>query len=348
MIGAGQHIVIAGAGSVGCYVGGCLALAGRKVTLLARPRIERALRDGGLRVSDLDGRDRLADADAIAASTDPAVLTGADIVLVTVKSVATEDRARLIAKHARADATVVSLQNGIDNAARLKALVAGRPVLAGMVPFNVVQPADGEQPLHVHRASEGTVLVQVGMPGLAELLSVEGCAVAAHPDIQGVLWGKLLFNLNNALVALSDLPLAQELAERRWRLVLARQIREALAAMKAGGIRPVAAAGSAPPALLPFSACPIGCSAGWRGGCWRSIRRLAPPCGTIFSTAVRPRSKPCKEPSSTWPNEPAPPHRPSNVPSRSSARPNGPERDRRNSGPMRSPDGQAGALVRDP
>ncbi|MBN9243073.1 MAG: 2-dehydropantoate 2-reductase [Mesorhizobium sp.] len=252
MIGAGQHIVIAGAGSVGCYVGGCLALAGRKVTLLARPRIERALRDGGLRVSDLDGRDRLADADAIAASTDPAVLTGADIVLVTVKSGATEDMARLIAKHARADATVVSLQNGIDNAARLKALVAGRPVLAGMVPFNVVQPADGEQPLHVHRASEGTVLVQVGMPGLAELLSVEGCAVAAHPDIQGVLWGKLLFNLNNALVALSDLPLAQELAERRWRLVLARQIREALAAMKAGGIRPVAAAGSAPPALLPF------------------------------------------------------------------------------------------------
>ncbi|MBN9272469.1 MAG: 2-dehydropantoate 2-reductase, partial [Mesorhizobium sp.] len=201
---------------------------------------------------DLDGRDRLADADAIAASTDPAVLTGADIVLVTVKSGATEDMARLIAKHARADATVVSLQNGIDNAARLKALVAGRPVLAGMVPFNVVQPADGEQPLHVHRASEGTVLVQVDMPGLAELLSVEGCAVAAHPGIQGVLWGKLLFNLNNALVALSDLPLAQELAERRWRLVLARQIREALAAMKAGGIRPVAAAGSAPPALLPF------------------------------------------------------------------------------------------------
>ncbi len=252
MAGTSQHIVIAGAGSIGCYVGGCLALAGRTVTLLARPRIEQALREDGLRVSDLEGRDRFVGADAIAASADPAVLADADIILATVKSGATEEMARSIAIHARPDAVVISLQNGVDNAVRLKALVADRPVLAGMVPFNVAQSAEGERPLHVHRASEGTVLLQAGMPGLAAVLSTEGCAAATHPDIQGVLWGKLLFNLNNALVALSDLPLARELADRRWRLVLARQIREALAAMKASGIHPVAAAGSAPPALLPF------------------------------------------------------------------------------------------------
>lgn len=52
-----KTIAIAGAGSIGCYVGGCLALAGRKVVLLARPRIEAALRKDGLRVSDLDCRD---------------------------------------------------------------------------------------------------------------------------------------------------------------------------------------------------------------------------------------------------------------------------------------------------
>jgi len=252
MIGTGAHIVIAGAGSVGCYVGGCLALAGRRVTLLARPRVERALREGGLRVSDLDGRERVLGADAIEAGADPAVLAGADLILVSVKSGATEEMAGLIAAHARPGAVVVSLQNGIDNAPRLKALAAGRQVLAGMVPFNVVQSADDARPLHVHRASEGTVLVESGLPGIAELLSVEGCAAAAHPDIRSVLWGKLLFNLNNALVALSDLPLAQELADRRWRLVLARQIGEALAAMKACGIRPAAAAGGASPALLPF------------------------------------------------------------------------------------------------
>ena len=53
MANAEQNIVIAGAGSIGCYVGGCLALAGRKVVFLARPRIADALLGGGLRVTDL-------------------------------------------------------------------------------------------------------------------------------------------------------------------------------------------------------------------------------------------------------------------------------------------------------
>ena len=72
----------------------------------------------------------------------------------------------------------------------------------------------------------------------------------AHGDMKAVLWGKLLINLNNALVALSGLPLATELADRRWRLILAGQIDEGLAAMKASGIAP-ARIGGLRPGLLP-------------------------------------------------------------------------------------------------
>lgn len=247
-----SQIVIAGAGSIGCYVGGCLALAGRSVAFLARERVAQMLREGGLRVSaDLDGRDRFLRPGAVMAGAEPSMLAGADIVLVTVKGGDTEEMARLIEAHAPRDAIVVSLQNGVDNADRLEALAPGRRVLPGMVPFNVVQSAGNDGALHVHRASKGTVLVAEAELGLAELLCVEGCKSAAHPDIKGVLWGKLLFNLNNALVALSDLPLSAELADRRWRRILARQMEEALAAMKVAQIRPVAAAGAAPPALLP-------------------------------------------------------------------------------------------------
>ena len=122
-------------------------------------------------------------------------------------------------------------------------------MLAGMVPFNVVQQ-DEEPSFRVHRASEGTVLIESGAPGISGLLNVEGFAIAMHADIRSVQWGKLLFNLNNALVALSDLPLASELSDRHWRSLLAAQIVEALAAMKAAGIRPGRVAGP-PPALLP-------------------------------------------------------------------------------------------------
>jgi 2-dehydropantoate 2-reductase len=245
------RIAIAGAGSIGCYVGGCLALAERQVILLARPRIEDALRQGGLQVSDLEGRDRSIKPDALVVTADAAVaLLEADVILVTVKSGATQDMAALIKAHARPDAMVISLQNGVGNADRLRAGLAGRTVLAGMVPFNVVQSPDGEQPLRVHRASDGKVMIEDGVAGLVDLLGVEGLAVAAHGDMKAVLWGKLLMNLNNALVALSGLPLATELADRRWRLILAGQIDEALSAMKASGIKPARIAGLRP-ALLP-------------------------------------------------------------------------------------------------
>ncbi|TPN80745.1 2-dehydropantoate 2-reductase [Mesorhizobium sp. B1-1-5] len=252
MANGDKRIVIAGAGSIGCYAGGCLALAGRQVILLARPRIEAALRQGGLRVSDVEGRDRGLERQALAVTTDPAAaLPQADVILVTVKSGATREMASLIAAHATPDAVVVSLQNGIDNADRLRAGVDGRTVLAGMVPFNVVQSADGELPLRVHRASDGKVMIEDSDAGLISLLGVEGFRVEVHADMKAVLWGKLLMNLNNALVALSGLPLASELADRRWRLILARQIDEALQAMKASGIEPARIAGLRP-ALLPI------------------------------------------------------------------------------------------------
>jgi len=251
MANADRRIVVTGAGSIGCYAGGCLALAGRRVTLLARPRIEAALRLGGLRVSDLQGRDRSVKREALVVTADPAVaLPEADVILVTVKSGATQDMADLIRAHARPGAVVISLQNGVDNADRLRTGVDGRTVLAGMVPFNVVQSRDGELPLRVLRASDGKVVIEDGDAGLVSLLGVEGFAVEAHGDMRAVLWGKLLMNLNNALVALSDLPLATELADRRWRLILAGQIDEALTAMKASGIEPARIAGLRP-ALLP-------------------------------------------------------------------------------------------------
>jgi 2-dehydropantoate 2-reductase len=54
-----------------------------------------------------------------------------------------------------------------------------------------------------------------------------------------VQWGKLLVNLNNAINALSGLPLREQLAQRDWRRLFADQIAEGLTAVRAEGIRPV-------------------------------------------------------------------------------------------------------------
>ena len=246
------RIAVAGAGSVGCYVGGCLALAGRDVTLLLRPALADAIARHGLRVSDLGGADRLLAPSAVRLATDPAAaFAEADIVLVTVKSGATEAMAGLIAEHAVSGVTVVSLQNGVGNVDVLLARLGGMArVVPGMVPFNVVQSRAEGQPPRFHRATSGTVQIGAGVAGLREALAVKGVAVTESGDMAGVLWGKLLLNLNNALNALAGIPLAAELSDKRWRRLLARQIEEGLKVLKAAGVRPARIEG-VPPGTVP-------------------------------------------------------------------------------------------------
>jgi len=253
MAGRTSRIVVAGAGSIGCYVGGCLALAGRNVTLLLRPTLAQAIAQNGLRISDLDGADRALPPTALALATDPKqALAEAQIILVTVKSGATVEMADLIARHAPSDAVVVSLQNGVGNLDILRArLGASRNLIPGMVPFNVVQTRNGNQRPRLHRATSGTMLIAPGVPGLRDALDVPGATLAEHPDMTAVLWGKLILNLNNALNALAGVPLAVELADRRWRVVLAAQIEEALAVLKTARIRPAGIEG-VPPRVIPL------------------------------------------------------------------------------------------------
>jgi 2-dehydropantoate 2-reductase len=230
-----RPIGVAGAGSIGCFVGGMLAAAGRRVALLGRPRVIGEIENNGLRLSSFEGFDRQVAPGQLTLSEDPSILGGASAVLVTVKSADTAGMADLIAKHAPADAVIVSLQNGVGNVAVLRQRLPQHRVLAAMVPFNVI--ARGEA--RYHRATSGDIAIEQDDAGTAAQLSVPGLNVRATADIAGVQWGKLLVNLNNALNALSGLPLRAQLAQRPWRMLFADQMAEGLAAIAAEGIRPV-------------------------------------------------------------------------------------------------------------
>jgi len=240
---ADRPIGIAGAGSIGCFVGGMLASSGRRVALLARPRVISEIEAHGLRVTSFDGADHKLAANQMALSENHDVFADVGAVLVTVKSADTAAMADVISRHAAKDAVVVSLQNGVGNVARLRERLPGRRVLGGMVPFNVIALGEGR----FHRATSGDIVVEHDEANTAEKLSVPGLKMRATDNIEGVQWGKLVFNLNNALNALANLPLRQQLSQRSWRRLYADQVAEALAAIKADGINPVA------PAPLPIS-----------------------------------------------------------------------------------------------
>lgn len=239
-------IVIAGAGSIGCYVGGLLIAGGAKVTLLARQRIADEIGRHGLRLTSLEGLDISLPASDISVATDPTALDTADIVLVTVKSGATAEITKIIGAHAPSAATLVSLQNGIGNADTLRRELSDRTVLAGMVPFNVVHLGEGR----FHRGTSGNLIIEEGRLEVAGALSVPHLTVETADDMRAVLWGKLLLNLNNALNALSGLTLYEQLQDRGWRRLLARQQDEALGLLAAAGIQPWSM-GPLPARLLP-------------------------------------------------------------------------------------------------
>ncbi len=243
-----SKIVIHGAGSIGCFVGGVWASAGLDVTLVGRTYVGDAIADKGMRLTDYSGFDECVSAGDINFSTNPEALADADIIGLAVKSTGTEAAASEINQHAKAGAIVVSLQNGISNVETLRKLLPVQTVLAGMVPFNVAGLERG----HWHKGTQGN-LVAESHPALAPIVQATSSGPAAltlSDNMTAVAWGKLLVNLNNALNALSGVTLLEELSDRNFRRILAACIREALAVLAAAGIEP-AKATAFPPKWLP-------------------------------------------------------------------------------------------------
>jgi 2-dehydropantoate 2-reductase len=241
-----MRVGVFGAGAVGCYLGLRLSAAGCAVTLVGRSALLRDRPD--LRALDLRGHASTAGPDLVV-SDDPAALREVDLCLLTVKSQDNAGAALTLASALAPRALVICFQNGIDNAARLRAAGLGRPVIDGIVTFNVVR----EAPATFRQATSGPLLVGVPQPEneafalLREAFARAGSPLVLRPDIEAVAAGKLLINLGNGLSAVTGLPTAATLRSRPFRLCFSDVIRE--------GLRVFAEAGRAvaPPDRVPLS-----------------------------------------------------------------------------------------------
>jgi 2-dehydropantoate 2-reductase len=138
-------------------------------------------------------------------------------VLVCVKSTDTEATARELLAHLAPEARVLSLQNGVDNAPRLQALLQ-RPV----APAVVYVATEMAGPGHVRHMGRGELVIASDIGGAAQpggvdrsVTSADVVALFGHAavpvelsdNVLGALWGKLLLNCGyNAISAITDLP----------------------------------------------------------------------------------------------------------------------------------------------
>ena len=205
---APARVAVVGAGAVGGYYGGMLARAGVPVTLVGRPLHVEAMRRDGLRLATAAFDEHV----RVDASTDIAAASGAALVLVCVKSTDTDATAAALAPHLAPGAVVLSLQNGVDNAPRLQA-VLGRPV----APAVVYVACEMGGPGHVVHKGRGELVIpsDIGANGhgsldpadIVALFAGAGVPVERSDNVLGALWGKLLLNCGyNALSAITDVP----------------------------------------------------------------------------------------------------------------------------------------------
>lgn len=244
-----QSVAVVGAGAVGSFFGAMLARAGHRVTLIGRPAHVAAITRGGLRL-EMAGR---TESIKVAASTDLAAVAGADLVLFSVKSTATAAVARQIAPHLDPEALVLSLQNGVENAAAIAAGIR-QTVVPAVVYVAVAAPEPGLVTHHGRGdlvigdwqragAQEHTVAAGSATGSrqrrqqLADFFAAAGVPVRISDDVMAELWSKLMVNCAyNAISGLAQANYGQMAALPEIRALQQAVVGEVVALAAAAGV----------------------------------------------------------------------------------------------------------------
>lgn len=244
-----------GAGAVGAYFGGKLALAGADVVFVARGDHLAALRADGLRIENGAEERSAVDAAApragarstpvchltpVCTVADPAEAGRVDLILVGVKSYDTAVTADTLRAIVRPDTIVLSLQNGIENEAILAAALGLPPLLGGLAHIGAELVAPG-----VVRHDSGGRIIFGEFDGrrsaraerLAQLFSTAGIAHHLSGHIAVMLWDKLSWNAAfNACTTVARRTVGDLLARPDGRALVRAAMLEVVAVANATGV----------------------------------------------------------------------------------------------------------------
>ena len=226
-----MKIAVMGAGAVGCYYGGMLARAGHEVTLIGRPQHVEAVRRAGLLLDTLTFKEHV----PMLASTDASGVAGAQLVLFCVKSTDTESAAAEMRPHLLPGASLLTLQNGVDNADRLQAALPTFDVNASVVYVATEMAGPG----HVQHKGRGELVIgdKPSSAATAAMFSAAGVPTEVSDNVRGALWSKLILNCAyNALSAIAQLPYGRVVQGEGVPELMHSVVDECLAVARASGV----------------------------------------------------------------------------------------------------------------
>ena len=249
------NILVFGAGAIGTYIGGSLALAGNRVVFVEQPAVAEELRQRGLRLDlTLDDRRKTKDTSLLAPSS--FVIAGSleealnywpfDVALFALKSFDTPAALQGMKFFAEKIPPILCLSNGVDN----------EPAIASAL--REASPRDGAD-----KVIYGTVTTAIGRRGAGDIVleKLRGIGIAdghplsvklvaafnaaylnaqLFPNALSMKWSKMLTNLiANPTSAILNMTAAQVFADKRLYKLEIEMLRECLAVMDALGLEEV-------------------------------------------------------------------------------------------------------------
>jgi 2-dehydropantoate 2-reductase len=236
-----KHIAVVGAGAVGSFYGAMLALAGHRVTLIGRPAHAQAIKRDGLKL-DLAKSPRI-ETVQIEASSEFSSLQTADLVLFCVKSTDSASVALQIDPYLAPHALIMSLQNGVENAA----LIA-QQIPHAVIPCVVYVASEITAPGCVKHHGRGDLVIGTMQPSrlidpqktLQEIVELFGSAqvlVQISQNVMAELWSKLMINCAfNAISGLAQIQYGKLAALASVRSTQTALVKEVIAVAHADGI----------------------------------------------------------------------------------------------------------------
>ncbi len=233
-----MKILIMGSGGVGAYYGGLLAKDGHDVTFVARGAHLQAIRQNGLQVHSIHGDFTIFPAQV---TDSPATVGPVDLILFCVKTYHTDEAAQAIRPAVGPQTTVLSLQNGIDAAERIGAVVGMEHLIGGAtwIASNLAAPGVVKQISQFRRIVFGELNGQVTprIQKIYEVLKNTGITVEISENILKVLWTKFVFiSAISSIGSLTRLPIGDFRGVTETRGLLSGLMREVEALARAQGI----------------------------------------------------------------------------------------------------------------
>lgn len=232
-------ILTFGAGAIGTYIGGSLALSGQEVVFLERPQIAKDIRARGMTLA-LAGEQNAIPNPSVVGSLEEALKLGPfDVGIFALKSYHTEIILEDLLPHKDKLPPLLCLQNGVENETTLSQALGDGSVIHGTVTSAIGRLNAGKIRLEKHRGM-GVAAGHALSQRLAEACNKANLNAKLFPQPASMKWSKMLTNLlANASAAILNMSPSEIFAHPGLHRLEVAQIREALAVMRAQNLRPV-------------------------------------------------------------------------------------------------------------